>query len=55
MDMSKIVDYKSLSMRLPPRAAKPKPICCFYWWKKKKAAFQTAIEVMIFFDTQKWY
>jgi hypothetical protein len=23
--------------------------------EKEKAAFQTAIEVMIFFDTQKWY
>ena len=40
-DILKIVDYTGLSMRLPPRAAKPKPLCCFSIdGKRKKAAIQ---------------
>jgi len=38
-DISKIVGYTGLSMRLPPRAAKPKPIYCFSLMEKEKGGF----------------
>ena len=34
-DISKIVGYTGLSMRLPPRAAKRKPIYCFSLMEKE--------------------
>ena len=40
-----IVDYTGLSMRLPPKAANPKPLCCFSIdGKRKRRLFNRHLE-----------
>jgi len=44
-DILKIVDYTGLSMRLPPKAANPKPLCCFSIdGKRKRRLFNRHLE-----------